>query len=146
MAKRCAEFRVRLIAADGGGNGHVLNRLLLDRLSRPFGLYAILYSAADHEPHQDGVLTKWTVNRSATIGALFSRVKKKTILFPREEDCGSLLDEFACEVAQYDDITRTVRYSHPETQQDDAMHATNYALLLAVRSFSAECPGVEDCR
>ena len=48
---------------------------------------------------------------------------------------GSYLDEFACEVAEYDDINRTVRYSHPETQQDDAMHATNYALLVGIRTF-----------
>ena len=34
VAQRCAQFRVRLLAADGGGNGHVLNRLLLDRLGR----------------------------------------------------------------------------------------------------------------
>ena len=33
------------IAADGGGNGHVLNRLLMDRLKPTFGLFAILYSA-----------------------------------------------------------------------------------------------------
>ena len=111
------------------GNGHVLNRLLLDRLGRNGGLFAILYSSVDHPPQQDGVLTKWTVHRSATIGALFSRVKKQKILFPRVADCGSFLDEFACEVAEYDDLTRTVKYSHPETQQDDALHATNYAVL-----------------
>ena len=127
VAQRCGQFRVRLIAADGGGNGHVLNRLLLDRLGRSFGLFAILYSSVEHSPQQDGVLSKWTVNRSATIGALFSRVKKKKIIFPRVEDSGSYLDEFACEVAEYDDVNRTVKYSHPETQQDDALHATNYA-------------------
>jgi hypothetical protein len=145
VAQRCAQFRVRLIAADGGGNGHVLNRLPLDRLGRPFGLFGILYSSAEHQPHQDGVLTKWTVNCSAAIGGLFSRVKK-TIIFPRVADCGSFLDEFACEVAEYDDINRTVRYSHPETQQDDAMHATNYALWVAVHTFSPpERRSIADC-
>lgn len=146
VAERCAKFRVRWIAADGGGNGHVLNRLLLDRLGRPFGLFAIIYSSAEHQPHQDGVLTKWTINRSAAIGGLFSRVKKKTIVFPRVADCGSFLDEFACEVAEYDDINRTVKYSHPETQQDDAMHATNYALWVAAHMFSPpERRSVDDC-
>jgi hypothetical protein len=99
------------------------------------GMHAILYSATDHEPHCDGVLIKWTVNRSATIGVLFSRVKKQRIIFPRLEDCGSFLDEFACETAEYDNITRTIRYTHPASQQDDALHATNYALLLATRAF-----------
>ena len=145
VAQRCKQFRIRMIAADGGGNGHVLNRLLLDRLGQSVGLYAILYSMADHTPQRDGALMKWTVHRSASIGALFSRVKKQKIIFPRVEDSGSYLDEFACEVAEYDDKSRTVKYSHPETQQDDALHATNYALLLAVYRFSAECRSIEDC-
>jgi hypothetical protein len=141
VAKRCAAFRVAVIGADGGGNGHVYNRLLLDRLRRESGLYAILYSAGDQAPRRDGVLMKWTVNRSATIGALFSRVKKKNIVFPRLQDCGSYLDEFACEAAEYDDINRTVKYSHPETQPDDALHATNYALLVGVLRFSSSDDG-----
>ncbi len=138
VAQRCAQFRVPLIAADGGGNGHVYNRLLLDRLTSPGGLYAILYSAADHPPRADGILTKWTVNRSASLGVVLSRVKKQQILFPRWEDSGSYLDEFAAEVAEYDDENRTIRYSHPETQPDDALHATNYALLVAVKAFYAD--------
>ena len=56
-------------------------------------------------------------------------------MFPSVDETGSYLDEFACEVAEYDDINRTVHYSHPETQQDDAMHATNYALLVGIRLF-----------
>jgi hypothetical protein len=135
VAKVCEHFGVRAIAADGGGNGHVFNRLLLDRLGYATHLYAILYSAVDQQPRQEGSLWKWTVNRSATIGTLFSRIKKKMLSFPRKEDCGSFLDEFACEVAEYDDINRTVRYTHPETQQDDALHAANYALLLGIRGF-----------
>jgi hypothetical protein len=99
---------------------------------------AILYSQSDHEPRQDGMLMKWTVHRSATIGVLFSRVKKKHIIFPRLADCGSFLDEFACEVAEYDDSRRSVCYSHPESQQDDALHASNYALLLATRAFARQ--------
>ena len=137
VAQRCVEFRVQFIAADGGGNGHVFNRLLLDRVREVRGLYAILYSAADQEPWRDGVLMKWTVSRSASIGALFSRVKKRRIVFPNVADCGSFLDEFACEVAEYDDIARSVKYSHPQTQQDDALHATNYALLVATRAYHA---------
>jgi hypothetical protein len=73
----------------------------------------------------------WTVGRSASIGNLFARVKSQKISFPRETDCGSYLDEFAAVIAEYDDTNRTVSYSHPESQQDDAMHACNYALLVA---------------
>ena len=63
-------------------------------------------------------------------------MKKQSLVFPGVEHCGSFLDEFACEVAEYDDINRTVPYSHPQTQPDDALHATNYALLPAIRRFN----------
>ena len=137
VAQRCRQFQIPFIAADGGGNGHVYNRLLWERLQAKPALFAILYSIADQDPYQDGVLYKWTVNRSATIGAMFSRIKKQQVVFPRVADCGSFLDEFACEMAEYDDINRTVKYTHPATQQDDALHATNYALLLATGLHNA---------
>jgi Phage terminase large subunit (GpA) len=137
VAQRCREFQVQCIAADGGGNGHVYNRLLRDKLQYRAPLYAILYSASDQEPRQDGSLWKWTVNRSASIGAVFSRIKKQLLQFPRAQDCGSFLDEFTCELAEYDNYSRTIRYTHPETQQDDALHATNYAKLTALRWASS---------
>lgn len=133
IAQRCAQFGIRLIAADGGGNGHVYNRLLIDRLKGRCGLYAILYSNSEHEPLQDGYLWRWTVNRSASIGVLFGRVKKKSLVFPQVQDCGSFLDEIACEVAEYDDSNRSIKYSHPETQPDDTLHALNYALLMGLQ-------------
>ena len=137
LALRCQQFRVQYIAADGGGNGNVQNRLLIEKLGAFENLYGIYYSVSDHEPQRRGLLTKWTVDRTATIGFLFTRVKRQQICFPRIADCGTFLDEFACEVAEYDDINRAVRYTHPATQQDDALHATNYALLVATRAFQA---------
>jgi hypothetical protein len=85
----------------GGGQGHVYDRLLLSRLGWQQGLWGILCSATDHEPTRDGALIEWTVNRPASIGAVFSRLKKKQMIFPRAADCGSFLHEFACEVAEY---------------------------------------------
>ena len=102
-------------------------------------LYGIFYSMSDHEPRRDGVLTKWTVNRTATISVLFGRIKVQKICFPCTADCGSFLDEFACEIAEYDDVKRTLKYTDPATQQDDALHATNYALLVATKAFNATC-------
>lgn len=133
VARQCARYEVRKIAADGGGNGHVLNPLLIDRLARPCAFYAIFYSTSEHQPVQDGRLWRWTINRSASIGVAFGRIKKKALSFPRVEDCGSFLDEFACEVAEYDDFHRSIKYTHPESQADDALHATNYALVLGTR-------------
>jgi hypothetical protein len=135
IARICQLFEVCCIAADGGGNGTVQNRLLVDRLGGTYrDLHAIYYSQSDHEPRREGVLIKWTVNRSATIGVLFGRIKKQSLLFPRIEESGSFLEEFACEIAAYDDLNRTTKYTHPATQQDDALHATNYAVLVATRA------------
>jgi hypothetical protein len=135
VARLCNAYRVAGIAADGAGNGHVYNRLLWKHVQPPLGLYAIHYSTVDHTPCNEGVLTRWTVNRSASIGVLFVRVKQRTISFPCKEEVGNFLDEFACEIAKYDDEQRAIKYTHPETQQDDALHAVNYGLSLATRSF-----------
>ena len=78
---------------------------------------------------------KWTVGRSQSLGTVFSRVKKQMVIFPNARESGSFLDEFACEVLEYDDDQRSGRFVHPETMPDDALHATNYALLLGVRAF-----------
>ena len=54
VAGICRAFQARWIAADGGGNGQHLNRLLLDRLRLPpeSHLHAILYSASDQPPRK----------------------------------------------------------------------------------------------
>ena len=82
-----------------------------------------------------GLLWKWTVNRSRAIGSVFARIKEKLNLFPREQDCGAFLNEFLCVVAEYDDYKRNIKFTHPETQHDDALHATTYAQLVAVRTM-----------
>lgn len=133
VAKLCGGFKVGLIAADANGNGSVYNRLLLDRLGWRIPLYAIFYSSTNHEPVQEGSLHKWTVDRTGSIGGLFSRIKKKMTCFPRVEDCGNFLDQFTCEIAEYDEHNRTIRYACPENQNDDALHSLNYAQLLALR-------------
>jgi hypothetical protein len=139
MARLCNGFGVCAIAADGNGNGYVYNRMLFPRVHSRFGLYGIFYSSADLAPTADGVLTRWTVNRSRSIGALFSRVKQKRLRFPCRQDVDRFLDEFACETALYNDLQRSIQYAHPPTQPDDALHATVYALLIATRAqFAAE--------
>lgn len=136
VAKRIKDFKVALIAADGGGNGTVLNRLLCELTQLPARLYAITYSH-DREPSQDGVLWKWPIGRSDSIGLVFSRIKRRSLLFPKLSDFAPFLAEFTCEVAEYDPVMRAIKYTHPETMQDDVLHATNYALALATYVFSA---------
>jgi len=136
ISRLCSQFRVRIIGADGGGFGLSHNRLLLARLHESgyrISMYSILYSQSDQEPVQDGMLWKWTVNRSVTIGTLISRIKKGLLRFPRVAESNSFLNEFTCEVAIYDEEMRSIRYSKPESARDDALHATNYCQLIGLR-------------
>ncbi len=133
VAEICRRFPVKVIAADGGGNGHVYNRLLQNELKYRAPLHALIYGATDQDPVQDGTLRKWHVNRSHSIGNVFTRIKKQLTHSPRLRDCGSFLDEFVCELAEYDDFSRTIRYTHPEGLPDDALHATNYFEHIALR-------------
>jgi hypothetical protein len=139
IAQRLRDFRIQTIAADGGGAGHHLNRQLLNRLGQEW-MYAILYGATSHEPRREGTLVKWMVDRSATIGLVFTRVKHRQIDFPRLAESGVFLDDFACEIAEYDDEMRSIRYTHPESQTDDALHATNYAALAAWKLWQSRAP------
>lgn len=67
---------------------------------------------------------RWAIHPGQEAKAIFFRV----------EDVGDYLDEYACEVAEYDDLQRSVKYTHPETQQDDALHATNYTMWLGYKT------------
>jgi hypothetical protein len=134
VAERCRAFDVKYIAADGGGNGNVFNSLLQNRLGHKVPLCGIIYSATDGKPIQDGRLEKWTVSRTGSIGKTFARIKKQILHFPRVQECGSFLDEFVCELAEFDDHSRTIRYTHPDGLLDDALHATNYMQQVGLRS------------
>lgn len=46
-------------------------------------------------------------------------------------DSAPFIDEIWCETAEYDDSQRAIKYTHPETQPDDVLHAINYASTLA---------------
>jgi hypothetical protein len=137
VAESCRLFRVKSIAADGGGNGYVYNRLLHKKLEYQPNLYGIIYSTVDQDPVRDGTLWRWTVDRSRSIAAVFTRIKAQFIHFPRVAECGSFLNEFACEVAEYDSQSRTIRYIHPEGLPDDALHATTYLQLIGLRMAHA---------
>jgi len=126
IVRRCKEFRIRLIAADGAGIGSVYHGLLLSMLPELCGLYAMFYSAADQQPRQyKGRLWNWTIGRTPSIGMVFTRIKKARIQFPRLSDCSSYLAEIWCETAEYDDHNRSIRYMHPESQPDDTLHSIN---------------------
>lgn len=135
VARVCRRYPIRLVGADGGGNGHVNNRLLLGKIGQPLPYYAIHYSQSTKQPVRDGVLQKWTVDRTDSLGTVFTRIKRRQVIFPRLADMATYLDEFECVYGEYDDHQRRVRYRHPETRQDDALHATNYALQVAIHAY-----------
>src|SRR5262249_19894080 len=137
LARLCNEFNVCAIAADHGG-GSVFNGLLVERLRSRVPFFAIRYSEETHPSRNAGFLHHWPVARTTSIGILVARVKARRTRFPSVRSCTSFLDEFACELAVHDDRNRGWRYTHPESQQDDALHAANYGLLLAMRRLNAE--------
>lgn len=137
LVRRCHAFQVPVVAADGGGNGSVYNNLLLHALPRLSGMYAIYYSQSDQAPRQyKGRLWNWTIGRTPSISMVFTRIKKQRICFPRLEDSRTFVDEIWCEVAEYDDEQRSIKYTHSDTQPDDTLHALNYATILARRGLN----------
>lgn len=110
------------------------NNLLLSQLPDLRMLYAVNYSATDAEPARSkGRLWRWTVSRSASLGMVFTRIRSRRIRIPRLESCAGFLAEIWCETAEYDGQQRTIRFTHPEEQNDDTLHALNYAVLQARR-------------
>lgn len=137
IAELCRRFQVFSIAADAGGAGTVLNRLLYQEYTPQIPFTAIRYAATDHAPTLQDPFHHWIVDRTRSLGHLISRAKSRHIEFPRFEQSRPFLEEFACEIAEYDEHMRTLRYTHPPNTQDDCLHACNYALLQAGRAFEA---------
>src|SRR4051812_15065908 len=133
VAEVCPAFEICWIGAAGRGNGLPPNRLLLSDFPYRAAIYGLVYSETTHPPAQDGTLWTWTVDRSSAIGRFYSLVRKGIIEFPRIEDCGWFLDEIGCELAEFDDEKRRIRYVRPENRRDDALHASVYAMLIMER-------------
>jgi hypothetical protein len=137
VADLCKLFHVRLIAADGAGNGAVYNRLLCEDLQKRVPIYGIHYSTTDQDPVRDGLLTRWTINRTGSISTMLTKIKAKIFRFPISTECGTFLDEFAGLLAEHDDYNRSIKYTHTPGQYDDAVHACNYAHAVALRTVHA---------
>ena len=120
IAELASAFGIQYLAADGGGNGSGLQSPA-PGTSSDFRTGCMQFSipGQGQPPHADGMLMKWSVDRTASISTLFGRIKSEKLLFPRAADCGSFLDECSCELAEYDESNRSIRYTHPATMQDD---------------------------
>ena len=64
---------------------------------------------------------------------MFTRIKKRLLLFPTLAESNSFLDEFSCVMAVYDEENRRIRYTKADPHRDDALHATNDAELVGLR-------------
>ncbi|MBI3832198.1 MAG: phage terminase large subunit family protein [Planctomycetes bacterium] len=131
---------IDLVAADANGNGSVLNRLLLmncQEAHRSLGLYGLMYADTESSPQFSRSMYRWTVDRTAWIGEVFTRIKKKKIRFPRLTDCGKCLEELWHETALYDNAARRHRFVCPSGGQDDVLHALTYALRLSSHAWGA---------
>jgi hypothetical protein len=138
----CVRLGIRWIADDDNGNGSVYNRVLLAQLQQQGhalrGFYGMLYAAHTEDPTPHGVITRWNIGRTPTIGGMFGRIKLKLLLFPQVSQSGSFLDDFVNVVGEFDDSNRVLRYTKPDDRQDDCVHATNYAELLAMRVWAGQ--------
>ena len=134
VAAICDCFGVRAVMADACGNGAVQNRLLAGLLGVDNGprITGVQYGNTDDQARPDGILLHRQIHRSKWIGGLIGRIKEKMISFPCEPDSRELLTQIVCEQAEFDDQTRMVRYSHPDGQSDDLLHALVYLLAGAV--------------
>jgi Phage terminase large subunit (GpA) len=138
VAEWCERFQVRVVAADGGGNGTVYNSLLLDQLPRLPRVFAMQYTMTDHppKPHR-GRLWDWKIGRSPAIGWVISQIKKRQMQFPQLAQCTALLREIYCETAKYDPQQRSVQYVHSESEPDDTLHALTYLGVLSNAWYQA---------
>lgn len=136
LGEICRRFDVLSIAADSG-MGHVNNRLLYDRHRPEFAYTTISYADRTSEPTLEHPYHRWTVARTQSLGYLLSLVKSRHITFPHFSQSRVFLNEFASEVAHFDEEKRTIKFTCPENAHDDILHACNYALLQAGRIFLA---------
>jgi hypothetical protein len=138
----CVRLGVRWIAADDNGLGSVYNCIVIENLKAQGhalrGFYGMLYAADTESPKPHGAVIRWNIGRTPTIGGMFGRIKLKLLLFPQASQSGSFLDDFVNVVGEFDDTNRVLRYTKPDDRQDDCVHATNYAELLAMRVWAGQ--------
>lgn len=139
VVKLCREFRVGTVGTDGSGTGVMHNWLLAEELQGQARVLCISYHDSNQTIRQQGPLTKWGIDRTENLGFMFHWIRKRQIEFRRLQDMRPFIEEFLNVTAEHDDYHHSIRYSKPESQRDDAVHSTLYA-LVAARQFAAPPP------
>jgi hypothetical protein len=129
---------VRFVAADGCVSGAMLNRQFLLKIKNSnVNLFGIAYVNHEQKPQTHASLVKWSIDRSASIADVFTRIKTKKILFPALGECQNLLPEIWRQTAEYDPKLRRVSYMCPPGSTDDILHALTYGMRVSTKLRSS---------
>lgn len=131
VVRLCREFRVRFIGVDGSGTGVLHNWSLAEKLQGQAKVVGITYYGSNQKIRYQGPLTKWGIDRTENLGFTFHWIRQRQMEFPRLQDVRPFVEEFLNVVAEYNDYSHSIRYTKPETQRDDVVHSTTYALIVA---------------
>jgi len=126
------------VAADGAGNGAILNRELQSRSRGETGLIVGIRYADTTQKMREISASEWAwnVDRTRVISDVFTHVREKKILFPHADVCESLLAEIWGETAEYNDEERRLRFYCAAGKNDDVVHALAYCLALSTHAAS----------
>ena len=121
------------VAADGKGNGSILNRDLLTRSGQFISkLVGVCYGTTTQKPYTyAGSMIIYNVDKARVVSDAFTHIRTKYITFPEAKACGAMLDDIWRETAEYDAQARTIRYLCPPGATDDILHALVYALEVS---------------
>ena len=127
------------VAADGGGNGSILNRLLIaDKRCPATKFTGIFYSDTGGAPQiVSANENRWTIGRTRAIGDIFTHIKAGRLSIPSLKSCADCLPDIWGELAHYDPKNRTIRYECPAGGTDDVLHAITYCLAVSAHVYSA---------
>jgi len=113
------------VAADGKGNGSILDRDLLTRSGQFISkLVGVCYGTTTQKPYTyTGSMIIYNVDKARVVSDAFTHIRTNYIMFPEVKGCGAMLDDIWRETAEYDAQARTIRYLCPPGATDDILHA-----------------------
>jgi hypothetical protein len=126
-------FNVRLIGVDYGGGFHP-NSFLLRKFG-PERLQKYQYVARlNKKLRWDAKLGRWLAHRTEVMSAVFSAIKRGTILeFPRWRDFRQPFAQDLLNIhSEYNETLRMIQYDHAPGRPDDSFHAILYCFLVSM--------------
>ena len=123
-----AKWGARLIGADYG-LGEVYNAEIRKRVGHPT-LWAYQHQGNQKDRiHWNKNMQAFTTNRTRVMTELFTKIKRKQIVFPDWIDFEKFSKDYLAVAIEYDKTLTKMRYTN--TDPDDAVHSLIYADLVA---------------